>query len=172
MREFLKGLDLDKETIDTIMAEYGKNVQGYKEAKEDAESKLKSYEQNSKEQNDWKSKFEELDGKIKQQEADKKAQEEDEILTKNITEALGDKKFASEYAKRGVLSDVKAELNKAENKGKGVKEIVETLTKDKEGIFENPNKPADMTPMGKGNDNSTNNDADGFVSIVKEFQRN
>ena len=31
MRDFLKGLDLDKETIDTIMAEYGKNVQGLKE---------------------------------------------------------------------------------------------------------------------------------------------
>lgn len=31
MRDFLKGLELDKETIDTIMAEYGKNVQGLKE---------------------------------------------------------------------------------------------------------------------------------------------
>ena len=31
MRDFLKGLDLDKEIIDTIMAEYGKNVQGLKE---------------------------------------------------------------------------------------------------------------------------------------------
>ena len=31
MREFLKGLDLDAETINTIMAEYGKNVQGLKE---------------------------------------------------------------------------------------------------------------------------------------------
>ena len=31
MRDFLKGLDLDKETIDTIMAEYGKNIQGLKE---------------------------------------------------------------------------------------------------------------------------------------------
>lgn len=31
MRDFLKGLDLDKETIDTIMAGYGKNVQGLKE---------------------------------------------------------------------------------------------------------------------------------------------
>lgn len=31
MRDFLKGLDLDKETINTIMAEYGKNVQGLKE---------------------------------------------------------------------------------------------------------------------------------------------
>jgi hypothetical protein len=171
MREFLKGLDLDKETIDSIMAEYGKNVQGYKEAKEEAESKLKSYEENSKEQNDWKSKFEELDEKIKKQEADKKSQEEDEMLTKNIAEALGDRKFASEYAEKGVLSDVKAELNKPENKGRGVKEIVDSLTKDKEGIFENPNKPADMAPMGKGNDNSTDNNANGFVSIVKEFQR-
>ena len=34
MREFLKGLDFDAETIDTIMAEYGKNVQGLKENNE------------------------------------------------------------------------------------------------------------------------------------------
>mgnify|MGYP006908844375 CR=1 FL=1 len=35
MREFLKGLELDEETIDTIMAEYGKNVTRYKEALDD-----------------------------------------------------------------------------------------------------------------------------------------
>lgn len=34
MREFLKGLDLDTETIDTIMAEYGKNFTGLKEQNE------------------------------------------------------------------------------------------------------------------------------------------
>lgn len=34
MREFLKGLDLDNETVDTIMAEYGKNMQGLKEQNE------------------------------------------------------------------------------------------------------------------------------------------
>lgn len=39
MREFLKGLDLDKETIDTIMAEYGKQVQGMKEQIDDYKSK-------------------------------------------------------------------------------------------------------------------------------------
>lgn len=38
MREFLKGLDLDSETIDTIMAEYGKNVQGLKEQIEEYKS--------------------------------------------------------------------------------------------------------------------------------------
>lgn len=31
MREFLKGLDLDSETIDTIMAEHGKHLTGLKE---------------------------------------------------------------------------------------------------------------------------------------------
>ena len=31
MREFLKGLDLDKEMIDTIMAEHGKHLTGLKE---------------------------------------------------------------------------------------------------------------------------------------------
>ncbi len=51
MREFLKGLELDKETIDTIMAEYGKQVTGlkeqiedYKKQEESNKSKLDKYE--------------------------------------------------------------------------------------------------------------------------------
>lgn len=51
MREFLKGLDFDTETIDTIMAEYGKNVQGLKEANEtlkDENKELKNEVEESK----------------------------------------------------------------------------------------------------------------------------
>lgn len=44
MREFLKGLDLDKETIDTIMAEYGKNVTGLKEQIEDYKKQVSDFE--------------------------------------------------------------------------------------------------------------------------------
>jgi len=44
MREFLKGLELDEETIDTIMAEYGKNVTRYKEQLDDNNDKFKDYE--------------------------------------------------------------------------------------------------------------------------------
>lgn len=44
MREFLKGLELDDETIDTIMAEYGKNVTRYKEQISDYDDKFKNYE--------------------------------------------------------------------------------------------------------------------------------
>ena len=42
MREFLKGLDLDSETINTIMAEYGKNFTELKEEKEKLKDENKS----------------------------------------------------------------------------------------------------------------------------------
>jgi predicted Holliday junction resolvase-like endonuclease len=45
MREFLKGLELDKETIDTIMAEHGKLVTEDKE-------KIRELESSSKEKED------------------------------------------------------------------------------------------------------------------------
>lgn len=51
MREFLKGLELDEDTIDTIMAEYGKNVTKYKEALDDYEERINSYEETINELN-------------------------------------------------------------------------------------------------------------------------
>lgn len=51
MREFLKGLDLDKETIDTIMAEYGKNITGLKEQIEDYKKQVSDYETQVKDLN-------------------------------------------------------------------------------------------------------------------------
>lgn len=56
MREFLKGLELDSETIDTIMAEYGKNITRFKEA-------VDSYKE---EVNNYKSQIDELNGKIEE----------------------------------------------------------------------------------------------------------
>ena len=44
MREFLKGLELDQETIDTIMAEYGKNVTMFKEQLDEYKSQVSDYE--------------------------------------------------------------------------------------------------------------------------------
>ena len=44
MREFLKGLELEKETIDTIMAEYGKNVTQYKEEVEKYKNQINGFE--------------------------------------------------------------------------------------------------------------------------------
>lgn len=49
MREFLKGLELDQETIDTIMAEYGKNVTQFKEQIEEYKKTTFDYEKQIKE---------------------------------------------------------------------------------------------------------------------------
>lgn len=43
MREFLKGLDLDKETIDSIMAEHGKHLTGLKEQVESFKTEVQGY---------------------------------------------------------------------------------------------------------------------------------
>ena len=179
MREFLKGLDLDKETIDSIMAEYGKNVQGLKEEKESLSQKVSTYEseiktlkESSSKNDDWKSKFEDLDRKIKEQEAENARKKEDEILTNNIISVFGDKKFTSDYVKNGLIADIKAELNKTENKGKGISEIFESLTKDKTGLFENPNKPADMPGMGEGSSSSPTNLDEMSYEQYKAWRKN
>lgn len=184
LNEVKNGTKTEEDVTKEIMKDYGTAIaseQG-KTTKvqsdlDTANAKIKTYEteittlkESSKESDDWKSKFEALDQKIKQQEADEKARQEDEILTNNIISAFGDKKFTSDYVKNGLIADIKSELSKAENKGKGISEIFDSLTKDKEGIFENPNKPADMPPMGESGQISDSGE-DGFVSIIQENQR-
>lgn len=51
MREFLKGLDLEQEMIDTIMAEHGKYLTGLKEKNEEYKNQLQDYENQIKELN-------------------------------------------------------------------------------------------------------------------------
>lgn len=160
--EVKNGTKTEEDVTKEIMSDYGKSItnEQHKISKiqtdlNNANSKIQTYEseiktlkESTKDNDDWKSKFEKLDAKIKQDEADAKAKAEDDSLTQTIVNAFGDKKFTSDYVKNGLITDIKAELLKNENKGKGVKEIFESLTKDKEGIFENPNKPADMPPVG------------------------
>lgn len=147
MREFLKGLELDKETIDTIMAEHGKLITEAKEKTQELENKVKEYEGkidelSSKAETNTKVQ-EELDNlkkSIAENEAKAKAKAEDDVLTKNITSAFGDKKFVNEYTKNAIISDIKVALKDGNNAGKSAKDLFEELTKDKDGIFDNPNK--------------------------------
>ncbi len=158
MREFLKGLELDKDTIDTIMAEHGKLITEAKEKTQDLENKLKDYESkigelSSKAETNIKVQ-EELDNlkkSIAENEAKAKAKAEDEVLTKNITSAFGDKKFVNEYTKNAIISDIKTALKDSNNAGKSAKDLFEELTKDKEGIFDNPNKGVSTPPTGDVN---------------------
>lgn len=159
---------LESEQIDKVMALYGKaitkkdnEIETLTNSKKELEEKVATYEtkinefnESAKDNADWKTKYEELQTSIKEQEAKRKAEEEDKILTNNITSILGDKKFTSDYAKNGLIADIKTELGKAENKGKGIQEIFDVLTKDKEGIFVNENQIKDMAGMGDSEDNT------------------
>lgn len=158
MREFLKGLDLDGELIDTIMAEHGKLVTKDKEELQTLKSQVKELEETSKNAVELKEKYDELFSKVEKETAEKKAQEEEKMLNENIETLLGDRKFSSDYARRGLINDIKGELNKPENKGKGIKDLFEELTKDKDGIFVNPNAPQDIPETS----------ADVFTEVDKE----
>ena len=72
---------------------------------------------------------------------------EDEAITSKILSAIGNKEFTSDYVKNGILADVKKRI--AEDSTLGVDKILAELTKDKEGIFKNPNAPIKIPSAGK-----------------------
>lgn len=178
MKDFLENLEigegkvkLSKEEIKSILTEHGKvvtnetekvknslnsEIQTYKTTISNLESQLENVP-DSKELEGLKKEIADMKTAEQKRIADEKARQEDEILTNNIITAFGDKKFTSDYVKNGLIADIKSELNKVENKGKGISEIFESLTKNKTGLFENPNKPADMPGMGDGSTSTPNN---------------
>ena len=133
--------DKELETLKSDIKELEDKINTY-------ESKLAEFDEKSKDNAEWKTKYEELQTSIKEQEAKKKAEEEDKILTDSINALFEGKKFTSDYAKNGLLTDIKTGLNKPENKGKGIKELYDEFTKDKEGIFVPENQLKDMEAMG------------------------
>ena len=161
---------LESEQVDKVMALYGKAVGKYEKeietltsSKKELEDKVTTYEtkinefnESAKDNADWKTKYEELQTSIKEQEAKQKAEEEDKILNENINALFEGKTFTSEYARKGLLNDIKDGLNNPENKGKGIQDLFNELTKDKTDIFTSPNQIKDMTSMGDSEqDNNT-----------------
>lgn len=161
---------LEEEQIEKVMSLYGKaiakkdkEIETLTDNKKELEEKVATYEtkisefnESAKDNADWKIKYEELQTSIKEQEAKQKAEEEDKILTENINALFEGKTFTSEYARSGLLNDIKQGLNKPENKGKGIQDLFDELTKDKTDIFTNPNQIKDMESMGDSEqDNNT-----------------
>jgi chromosome segregation ATPase len=161
-------VDFTDEQKDLVMSLYGKaitkkdkEIETLTNSKKDLEDKISTYEtkinefnESAKDNADWKTKYEELQTSISEQEAKKKAEEEDKILTNNINALFEGKTFTSEYARSGLLNDIKNGLNKPENKGKGIQDLFDELTKDKTDIFTNPNEIKDMDGMGDSEENT------------------
>ena len=153
---------LDGEQIEKVMSLYGKamtkkdkELETLSNEKKELEDKVSTYEtkinefnEKSKDDADWKIKYEELQTSIKEQEAKQKAEEQDKMITESINNLFEGKTFTSEYARNGLLNDIKEGLNKPENKGKGIQDLFNELTKDKNDIFTSPNQIKDMESMG------------------------
>lgn len=140
-----------KSILDINSADIGKAKQDYDTVKSENDTlkgKITELSEKANNADDYKKQLDNLKTEIKQKEDADKAEAEDKALTDAIIATFGDKKFTSDYVRNGIIADMKTEIAKPENKGKGYNEIFETLTKDKEGIFANSNPPADMTGMG------------------------
>ena len=153
--EQLKGL-LDINTADIGRAKG--ELETVKADLEKANGTLKEYEttiadmKKSAEGNeDFKKKFEELEQRIADEkaEAEKKAKEEAEEAeySNRFKTVVGEKKGQDELTEKAVYAEFKTALQDEANKGKGDKDILETLTKDR-NYWENPNQPANMAGMG------------------------
>ncbi len=147
-----------KSILDINTADIGKAKKSHDEIQKENETlkkdivdlkdKIENLTKDLNDAGDAKTKLEELQKEIKAKEEKEKADKADAELTSAIEAVLEGKKFTSEYARQGLISDLKTEIAKPENKGKGYAEILDVFAKDKEGIFINPNQPADMSGMG------------------------
>lgn len=159
MREFLRGLDLDSELIDTIMAEHGKIVTKDKEELQTLKEQMKELKENSKNAEELQSKYDELIRANEEREAQKKASENDKILTDNINQAFGNVKFVNDFTKNAIIDEIKTALKDSANMGKSAKDLFKEITEGKDDIFVNPNQMVDMSSIDESMDNTISKDA-------------
>ena len=162
-RDFLRGLELDKETIETIMYEYGKLTTEAKEKMQKLENKVKEYEDkidelSSKAETNTKvqKELDTLKSQIAEEKKQKEQEDLDNKLTANVLEAIEGKDFVNERTKNAIVNEIKTALQDKANVGKSAKEIFEDITKDSTDIFKNENVIKDMPEIKDELDESKN----------------
>lgn len=109
--------------------------------------------------------------KYKKAEADRiqseKDAEEDRILNEAITSAIGEKEFVNDMTKNGYIAEIKKALKDPANKGRGVSELFEMMTKDVDGIFKNPQQEKISIPSTKNTGFSDEKRIDNFISAAR-----
>lgn len=190
LKDYLEGLEigenklkLSKEEIKGIIAEsgkivdtetnkvkdqYEKDIESYKNTINDLNDKIKNAP-SSEDLENLKNQVAEYEKQEATRVEKEKAAKIEETLNNNILAVFGDKKFSSDYAKNGLLNDIKAELKKEENQGKGIKDIFDDLTKDRTDIFVNPNQIKDMPGM-EDMDNSVTKEAFDKMSYKERIE--
>ena len=153
-KDFLTGLGLSNDVVEKIFAERGKEINESNTKINDLTTQLNSANANvealTREKSelskvagsvdDYKAKIAEFERKATER-AEKEAKlQAESVLNSKIDNILAGKEFVNDYVKNGVIADIKAKF--AEDNTLGLTEIFNQLTKDKQGIFKNPNDPS------------------------------
>ena len=165
MREFLRGLELDEETIDTIMAEHGKIITKLKEVNSDLKDKVKEQEAKIVELEKTSS-----DSQKIQEELEKyRTEEKERKLMGEFEEAFKGKQFVNDFTKKAIFDEVKKQLENEENKDKTIKDLAELVVKDKEGLFiEDKQEKHSFSSNGMPTQKIATNKEDGVMAILKQ----
>lgn len=149
-----KILDINSADIGKAKGDYDKVKGDLDKANEDIEkyqNKITELETTVNNGEDFKKKFEDLKKEIDDERAEtkRKAEEaaEEAAMSERFKTVVGEQKWRDELTEKAVYSEFKTALKDEANKGKGDKDILEALTKDK-NYWMNPNQPANMAGMG------------------------
>ena len=171
MREFLKGLDLDAETINTIMAEYGKNFTELKEERDklkDENKSLKSEIEESKKVDIEAIKKEQFD--LGKEEGTKEL----ETFKKSI--ALKDALKSTKAKDINLLSKLidNEKINYEEKDGKleitGLDDQITEIKKSHDYLFEveKAQEPTQRVNVGDGHTTTPTNQPNTLVSALRD----
>ena len=171
MREFLKGLDLDDETINTIMAEYGKNFTELKEERDklkDENKSLKSEIEESKKVDIEAIKKEQFD--LGKEEGTKEL----ETFKKSI--ALKDALKSTKAKDINLLSKLidNEKINYEEKDGKleitGLDDQITEIKKSHDYLFEveKAQEPTQRVNVGDGHTTTPTNQPNTLVSALRD----
>lgn len=147
-----------KAILDINSADIGKAKKGFLEQKTEndtlkserktLEEKISTLTDELRDGVDYKKRYEDLKKEMNEKEEEAMRQKEDEELTRKILMCFGDAVLDNPYIKNGLISDMKEQIKLPENEGKTYEEIFEAFTRDKEGIFKNPNSPLEIAGVG------------------------
>ena len=127
----LNGKDVEKEKSKLINA--NTELDRAKQTIESMTNELQSLKDSNATAEDWKSKFKTLQEDIAKQ-------TEAAAMLERFNKSAGDAKFLNEYTKSGIFNEFSAALTDERNKGRSDAEIYTEITKDRDGIFESPNR--------------------------------
>lgn len=141
-----KLMDMNSTDIGKAKEDYNKLKADLDKANADIttyQEKISNLEESLNSGEDFKKKFEDLKKEIDDERAEtkRKAEEaaEEAAMSERFKTVVGENKWRDELTEKAVYSEFKNSLKDEANKGKGDKDILEALTKDK-GYFSDPSK--------------------------------